>query len=237
MSSISSLGSGNSYSPLQLLQQELTKEVSAGTVSSSDQSALSKALTDINQALTGGSSSSQSSNGQPPAPGSIHTKISSLIANEVSNGTLTSAQATELQNVFANAFAGGPGGAQGAGGPPFGSQQASGTSSASASAGSTGFTIEILLSSDGTSSTGSSSSTGTGFSLQDLLSAANSSSSSSSASGSASSSSTSSDVSNIIQDFLKLLQDSQSSASTYSAAGTSSNNPLSISALLINYQA
>jgi hypothetical protein len=50
MTSVSSLGS-NSLSPLQLLQQELAKETANGTVSSTDETALSSALTDIDAAL------------------------------------------------------------------------------------------------------------------------------------------------------------------------------------------
>ena len=60
----------------------------------------------------------QSASGtQPPSPGDMQSKIDSLIAGEVSNGKLTSAQADELKNVFAKAFKGGP---HGAGGPPAG---------------------------------------------------------------------------------------------------------------------
>jgi hypothetical protein len=40
-----------------------------------------------------------------------------------------------------------------------------------------------------------------------------------------------------VQDFLKLLQDSQSGASTYGANGASGASAASFSALLINYQA
>jgi hypothetical protein len=243
MSSISAYGAGGSYaSPLQRLQQELANEVSAGTVSSSDAGALSTALTDINSALTGGQSSSQSSNGQPPSPDGIKNKINDLIANEVSNGTLTTDQATELKNVFANAFAGGPGGqggAQGAGG-------ASSSSGASSSDGS--FTLEVLFSSGGGASSAGSSSFGSAVvSLQAFLasevnqaaaSASSGSTPSSSASSSTSSSNTSSDISNLVQDFLKLVQDSQqSNASTYGANGSSSTSANSFSALLINYQA
>ena len=43
MTSISAASAGNYQSPLQKLQQELQSEVSAGTVSSSDQSALTTA--------------------------------------------------------------------------------------------------------------------------------------------------------------------------------------------------
>src|SRR5258708_38544166 len=81
MSSISSLGSGqNTYSsPLQQLEAELQSEVSAGTVSSSDESALSSALTSIDSSLSAGQSSSQTA-GSPDGtggsgPGDIKSKI------------------------------------------------------------------------------------------------------------------------------------------------------------------
>ena len=117
MTSISAL-SANSYqsSPLQRLQDELQSEVNSGAIGSSDQSALSSALTDIDSALQAGRSSDQSS-GTRPSPGDLKSKIDDLINDQVSSGKLTSDQATELQGVFKAAFANGPGGAGGPGGP------------------------------------------------------------------------------------------------------------------------
>jgi len=57
MTSISSL-SYQQQSPLTTLQNELASQVSSGAISSSDQSALSSALTDINSALQNNTSSS-----------------------------------------------------------------------------------------------------------------------------------------------------------------------------------
>ncbi|MBU6462033.1 MAG: hypothetical protein KGK01_10595 [Bradyrhizobium sp.] len=54
--SVSSLGGSSYQPPLQLLQAELQSEVNSGAISSSDQSALSSAQTDINSALRGGGS-------------------------------------------------------------------------------------------------------------------------------------------------------------------------------------
>ena len=51
MTSVSAASSGSYQSPLQLLQAELQSEVNSGAVSSSDQSALSSALNDINSSL------------------------------------------------------------------------------------------------------------------------------------------------------------------------------------------
>ncbi len=53
MTSISASSSSNYQSPLQLLQAELQSEVNSGAVSSTDQSALSSALTDINSCAAG----------------------------------------------------------------------------------------------------------------------------------------------------------------------------------------
>jgi|HubBroStandDraft_2_1064218.scaffolds.fasta_scaffold82429_3 hypothetical protein len=212
MSSVSSLGSSQyTYSsPLQQLEAELQSEVSAGTVSSSDQSALSSALTSINSSLTADQSSQTA--GSPDGtggngPGDIKSKINSLIQAQVASGALTSNQATELQNLFSNTFgngpdgsggAGGPGGPQGFGGPPPGPPP-SGSSSASA--------VAQLLDS----------------------------SSSTDASSSDSSSTDSTSLSNILQDFLKQLQDAQSSLS-YGANGATTAAS-SLGSTLINYQA
>jgi hypothetical protein len=141
MTSISAASAGHHQSPLQRLQQELQSEASAGTVSSSDQSALSTALTDIDTALQQSRSSDQSS-GTRPSKDDIKSKIDDLISSEVSNGKLTSDQADALKNVFQSAFADGPGGAGGpgaAGGPPPGPPPDD-SSSDSSSTGSTGST-------------------------------------------------------------------------------------------------
>jgi hypothetical protein len=154
MTSISAISANTYQSPLQRLQDELQSEVSAGTISSSDQTALSSALTDIDTALQASRASDQSS-GTRPSPGDLKSKIDSLIAGEVSSGKLTSDQATELQGVFKAPFAngpGGPGGPGGAGGPPPGPPPSDGASSGA--------------SSDGTDSSDSTSST---YSADDLL--------------------------------------------------------------------
>lgn len=116
MTSISATSNSSYLSPLQKLQDQLQAEVSSGAISSSDQSALSSALTDINSSLQNGSAG-DSATGTNSSPGDLKSKIDSLIANEVSSGKLTGDQATELQSVFKAAFAnsaGGPGGAGGA---------------------------------------------------------------------------------------------------------------------------
>jgi hypothetical protein len=192
MTSISAISSSSYTSPLQKLQDELQAEVTSGTISSSDQDALSSALTDIDSSLQASRASDSSST--KSSPGDLKSKIDDLIAGEVSSGKLTSDQATELQGVFKAAFAnggGGPGGPAGAGGP----------------GGAGGPPPD-----DSSSSSSSSSSSTSGTSAADLL-----------------------------QQFIKSLQDSlsASSASSYGASGntsTSGDNNSSFSALLIDYQ-
>jgi len=106
MTSISATSGSGYLSPLQQLQAELQSEVNSGAISSSDQGALSSALTDINSSLQAGSAGNSGGTNSPP--GDLKIKIDNLIAGEVSSGKLTSAQATELQGVFQAAFAGGP---------------------------------------------------------------------------------------------------------------------------------
>jgi hypothetical protein len=138
--------STSAYSPLDLLKKELAKEVSSGTVSSTDQTTLSSALEDIDKALKSdaSSSSSSSSSSTPPSPDQMKSKIDDLIQSEESSGKLTSAQATELKNVFANAFAGGPGGAGGASSAASSSDSSS-TDSSSSSSSSTTSDVQDLL--------------------------------------------------------------------------------------------
>lgn len=138
MTSISAT-STTGYSPLDLLKQELAKEVSSGTVSSTDETALSSALDDIDSALK--SQTGSSSTGTPPSPDQMQSKIDSLIDNEVSSGKLTADQAKELKAVFANTFAGGPGGAASA---SSASNDASSTDSSSSSSNTTADIEELL---------------------------------------------------------------------------------------------
>jgi len=137
MTSISAT-STSAYSPLDLLKSELSKEVSAGKISSTDQSALSSALDDIDSALKSQGSSSSSST--PPSPDAMQSKIDDLIQNEVSSGKLTSDQASELKNVFANTFS------SGAGAPPpdASSDSSSSTDSTSSSSSSSTSTADLM---------------------------------------------------------------------------------------------
>lgn len=191
--SISSVSSSTTYqSPLQKLEAELQTEVSNGTISSSDQSALSSALTDIDSAIKA-SQSSDSSGGTKLSPTDMQSKINDLIANEVSSGKLTSAQASELKGVFHATFA------QGAGGPPPGDN----TGSSSATTDASSLTSSTTSSSD-TSSTDTSNNIAA--LLQQFLQALQSSLSSSSstsynASGTSTASDNSSQLSAILIDY------------------------------------
>jgi hypothetical protein len=210
MTSIAAASNSNYLTPLQQLQAELQAEVNSGAISSSDQGALSSALTDITSSLQDGNAGATNI-----PPGDLQSKINSLIAGEVSSGKLTTAQATELQGVFKAAFANGsgPGGAGGANaasllGSP--GQPASPPAAGGAHHGHHGH--------HGGSHGGDTSSTDN--------------SSGSSNAGSAN---------DILQQFLKSLQQSQSStsSSSYSSSGTPDSgnaSATSTSALLIDYQ-
>lgn len=116
MTSISAASAQTYQSPLQKLQDELLSEVKSGAVKSSDQDALASALTDIDSALQAGRAGDQASSTRP-SPADLKSKIDDLINSQVADGKLTSDQATELQGIFKEAFANGPGGAGGHGGP------------------------------------------------------------------------------------------------------------------------
>ena len=146
ISSLSSSTCTTYQTPLQKLEAELQTEVSNGTISSSDQSALSSALTDIDSAIKA-SQSSDSSGGTRLSPPDMPSKINDLIQNEMSSGKLTSAQASELKGVFQATFAQGPGG------PPPGD----GTGSSSSTVDASSLTSAATTSSTDTSSTNTSS--------------------------------------------------------------------------------
>ncbi|UPK02697.1 hypothetical protein [Bradyrhizobium sp. 170] len=153
MTSISAASAQTYQSPLQKLQDELLSEVKSGAIKSSDQDALSAALTDIDSAMQASRASDQAS-GTRPSPDQLKSKIDDLIAGEVSSGKLTSDQATELQGIFKAAFANGPGGAGGPGGPggaggpppggPGGPPPADGASSSDDTSSSTNSIDDIL---------------------------------------------------------------------------------------------
>jgi hypothetical protein len=145
------------------------------------------------------------------APGDLPSKINTLIAGQVSSGNLTSDQATELQRVFKAAFANG-------GGAPGGAVAPSGASTPAIA--------------DGPGRAGGAQHGGHHHGGHGGPPPADSSTSTDSSTGSAS---------DILQQFLQSLQNSQatSSPSTYGAtgspdAGSSASPPAS--PLLVNYR-
>lgn len=98
-------------SPRDRLQARLDAEISAGTVESGDRTALESALDTIDEAMR--ASRDGASAGTRTSPDQMRAKIESLIDEQVESGALTSDQADELKQLFADA---GPKG--GPGGPP-----------------------------------------------------------------------------------------------------------------------
>jgi len=106
-------------SPRDDMNSRIAAAASSGEISSADQSALSSALDTIDESL--------SSTSGEKRPEDMKSRVDSLIDAQVSSGTLTDAQATELKSFFAqgpsgggNGEGGGPGGPRGPGGPPPG---------------------------------------------------------------------------------------------------------------------
>lgn len=233
MTSISALSSHHHHaSPLQRLQDELQTEVSSGAISSSDQSALASALSDIDSALQSTGASDQSS-GSKSSPEAFKSKIGDLIQQEVSAGKLTDQQATELQGVFKAAFSQGPGGAggpEGAGGPPPPDGPPPGNGTDSSSSGNS--VVDLLqqfldslkgLLTDSTSSSGTGSSDTTSAGGSSFVNGTDSSSSGNSAT-------------DLLEQFLQSLKSSLAD-STYSgigSSGTSNPSDSSLSGVLIN---
>jgi len=127
----------------------------------------------------------------------------------VKDGKLTSAQADELKNVFAQAFQGGPGGSGGPGGP--GGPGGGGASKTS---------------SDPADTNGDGTVTAAEQAAYDAKNPAQ---------ARATSDSSNSDPSKLLSDFLKLLQDSKSDSSSYSTDGNGLK--AQIESLIVNYQA
>lgn len=117
MSTISaSMQNVHHHSPLAKLQKTLASEISSGKINSADESALTSALESIDSSMQ-----SAMTSGTRPTPEEGKAKVQSLISDMVSKGTLTSEQASELQQVFDDTFTGkakGPGGMQGPPPPP-----------------------------------------------------------------------------------------------------------------------
>ena len=90
----------SSNSAADRMQYALQAAVQTNTVKASDLSALSTALNNIDSSLQSTAASASSTNLDP---GSIKDQVTSLINGQVSNGTLTPDQGTELQQAFTQA--------------------------------------------------------------------------------------------------------------------------------------
>lgn len=95
------MNSIGAFSPKAYLQSQLTSQISSGQIKASDKEALTSALDDIGKAL-------ESSKGSTSSPGDIGSKIDELISSQEKTGKLTSDQASELRELFSDAFANGP---------------------------------------------------------------------------------------------------------------------------------
>ncbi|MCJ2131348.1 hypothetical protein [Methylobacterium sp. E-045] len=96
--------------------QAIAGEASTGSISATDATALSSALDSIDASLKSGRSDTTGGTSTRLDPSQIQDKISSLIDDQVSSGSLTSDQAETLKSLF-QANAPGKGEAGGAGGP------------------------------------------------------------------------------------------------------------------------
>ncbi|KQS04897.1 hypothetical protein ASG11_12070 [Sphingomonas sp. Leaf357] len=121
------------------MNDRISKAVSAGTISATDQTALSSALDSIDSSL----SASRSSGTQ--TSGSFKDKIGAMIDEQVSSGTLTDAQATELKGFFAEGGPKAAGGMQGRRGPPPGSEDSTDSTSATTSTDTASTQLDALM--------------------------------------------------------------------------------------------
>ena len=108
MTTISSSGLGGSQ-PFARVQNVIQRDAAAGSISSTDETALVSALSDISAQLapaTGATGATPSSSiGTATAPASMRDQVNLAIDNEVSSGKLTGAQGTELKAAFQQAHA------------------------------------------------------------------------------------------------------------------------------------
>lgn len=138
MTSVSSSTAAQAFRPppppggRERIGDRIQQGVSSGSISATDATALTSALDSIDAGLStetsgsaASSSASSSTSARPsrPDPAAMKEKIDGLIADQVSAGSLTSAQADTLKSLFSGGGddvqgVGGPKGAGGPGGPP-----------------------------------------------------------------------------------------------------------------------
>ncbi|MGX7708791.1 hypothetical protein [Methylobacterium sp. Gmos1] len=124
--------------PKQRLLDRISAQQQAGSLSATDASALTSAVQDIDQAMSGTSGTS-GAGGTRLDPAQARSRMDDLIGAEVTKGTLTSDQATTLKGLLSprkggghGGHGGGLGGIGGADGPPPG-QTPAGAADAAAS--------------------------------------------------------------------------------------------------------
>jgi len=96
----SALATSQTHSGKNRMADAIQKQEASGALSSTDADALTSALSSIDSSLSSSSSSSTSTTRLDPS--SMKDRIDSLISDQVSSGTLTSDQASELKNLFAS---------------------------------------------------------------------------------------------------------------------------------------
>ncbi|WP_457105877.1 hypothetical protein [Methylobacterium sp. P5_C11] len=87
------------------MSDTISSALSAGTISSTDATALTGALSTIDSSLSSdraGSASASTTTRAKLDPSSMKDRIDGLIADQVSSGSLTADQATELKNLFSS---------------------------------------------------------------------------------------------------------------------------------------
>ena len=145
----SALATSQTHSGKNRMADAIQKQEASGALSSTDADALTSALSSIDSSLSSSSSSSTSTTRLDPS--SMKDRIDSLISDQVSSGTLTSDQASELKNLFAShgksvtsSSSGSGSDTDGPQGPPPPGPPPGADASASSSSGSTSSTSDLL---------------------------------------------------------------------------------------------
>ncbi|UIN34892.1 MULTISPECIES: hypothetical protein [Methylobacterium] len=191
------------------MSNTISSALSAGTISSTDATALAGALSSIDRSLSSTSAASTSATSRSGLdPSSMKDRIDGLIADQVSSGSLTADQATELKNLFAShgrstqsadATGDGTGDVAGPDGPPPGPPPGPAPTDAAGSAGSG-------------ASVSASASTSTSTSTTDAARTTN----------------------DLLSTFIQQLQSGQSGRVGYGASGTANSG--AVSALLLDFR-
>lgn len=203
----------------------IQSEAASGQISSTDATALTSALDSIDTSLSADRASAQSSSSSSTSssstearldPSKIKDRIDGLIADQVTNGTLTSDQADTLKQIFS---AQAPGGQQGSGGDDQ-----------------DGFSVDAAGSSGGTGKVHHGHrGPPPGPPPSDTLAADATTNSSTTTGSSASGDAGTGSVTDLLKSFMDQLQASQSNASGYTGGGTSGGLSRQASAMLFDF--